>query len=199
MGVPRPGEVHIFRIDFKGGSPQCECNTRACDTSIPACVHAPLTAPQWGLRGYFTGPPCRRPLRVSSQPSGRSHDERPPLHGRPHASAEPSRLYALRRALARPSARRTARWPRYSTTLWSICANMSRTVDCSQRTAATPPATRAAPELARVRERWAQVAKAACWTGASDCACLVGARADATRKATVTRAKAGRSLAGWQS
>ena len=23
MGVPRPGEVHIFRIDFKGGSPQC--------------------------------------------------------------------------------------------------------------------------------------------------------------------------------
>ena len=183
------------------------------------CKHAPGSMQHPRMRHID---PCMRPRAADSPtvgparllhrpslppPSARQLTTERPLTRRAAASArataclpaEPSRLYALRRALARPSARRTARWPRYSTTLWSICANMSRTVDCSQRTAATPPATRAAPELARVRERWAQVAKAACWTGASDCACLVGARADATRKATVTRAKAGRSLAGWQS
>ena len=74
--------------------------TPAHATPIPASVHAPLTAPQWGLRGCPTGPPCRRPLRVGSQLSSRPHDERPPLHGRPHASA-----YALTPACAATRAR----------------------------------------------------------------------------------------------
>ena len=77
-------------------------------TPIPTSVRAPLKAPHWALRGYPTGPPRRHPLRGGLRPSGRPHDERPPLHGDRTPSEEPSYLHALRaRPLAhkRPPAR----------------------------------------------------------------------------------------------
>ena len=78
------------------------CNTRACDTDPRIHPHAPLKAPQGELRGYLTSPHPRHPLRVGSRPSGRPHDERPPLHGDRTPPLTPSRLRALRRAHARP-------------------------------------------------------------------------------------------------
>ena len=80
------------------------CNTRACDTDPRIHPHAPLKAPQGELRGYLTSPHPRHPLRVGSQPSGRPHDERPPLHGDRTPPLTASRLRALRRAHARPPA-----------------------------------------------------------------------------------------------
>ena len=69
-----------------------------------APVRAPLKRTMVGPAWLPTGPPRRRPLRGGSLPSGRPHDERPPLHGDRTPPLTASRLRALRRAHARPPA-----------------------------------------------------------------------------------------------
>jgi hypothetical protein len=106
QGYFTPVPLLSFAVSTVGGQdPHVRCNCKtAMVTPIPASVRAPLKAPQWALRGHPTGPPCRRPLRIGSRPSGRPHDERPPLHGDRTPPLTASRLRALRRAHARPPA-----------------------------------------------------------------------------------------------
>ena len=89
--------------------PECESRqhpriTRMRHRDPHAPVRAPLKRTMVGPAWLPTGPPRRRPLRGGSRPSGRPHDERPPLHGDRTPPPTPSRLHALRRAHARPPA-----------------------------------------------------------------------------------------------